>query len=91
MGALQSVFTFEPWNRLTAGLMGAMFVARGLDFLSTRIVTPKLEFEANCRTDFQAKQSGIRLRDNTLGGHLELGSVGIKGMIRVVAKYGLPA
>ena len=37
----------EPWNRLTAGLVAAMAFARGLDFLSTWIVTPWLALEAN--------------------------------------------
>ena len=37
----------EPWSGFTAGLVAAMFVARLLDFLSTRIVTPRLELEAN--------------------------------------------
>ena len=44
---LLSGYSLEPWNRLTAGLVAAMFVARLLDFLSTWIVTPKLELEAN--------------------------------------------
>jgi len=39
--------SFEPWNRFTAGLVAAMFVARLLDFLSTWVVTPHLELEAN--------------------------------------------
>lgn len=40
-------FTFEPWSRFTAGLMVLMALARGLDFLSTWIVTPTLQLEAN--------------------------------------------
>ena len=44
---LLSNFSFEPWNRFTAGLIAALFVARGLDFLSTWIVTPTLKLEAN--------------------------------------------
>ena len=42
-----SLWEFEPWNRFTAGLVAAMAVARALDFLSTWIVTPRLELEAN--------------------------------------------
>ena len=42
-----SDYSLEPWNRFTAGLVAAMAVARALDFLSTWIVTPKLELEAN--------------------------------------------
>ena len=44
---LFSDYSLEPWNRFTAGLVAAMAVARLLDFLSTWIVTPKLELEAN--------------------------------------------
>ena len=44
---LFSEFSFEPWNRFTAGLVAGMAVARGLDFLSTWIVTPTLKLEAN--------------------------------------------
>ena len=44
---LLSAYSLEPWNRFTAGLVAAMFLARALDFLSTWIVTPKLELEAN--------------------------------------------
>ncbi len=47
MDELLSLIELEPWNRFTAGLVAAMFVARLLDFLSTWIVTPKLELEAN--------------------------------------------
>ena len=47
MDELLSLFQPEPWNRFTAGLVAAMAVARLLDFLSTWIVTPKLELEAN--------------------------------------------
>ena len=45
--SILSEFSFEPWNRFTAGLIAALFVARGLDFLSTWIVTPTLKLEAN--------------------------------------------
>ncbi len=44
---LLSFIQFEPWSLFTAGLVAAMFVARGLDFLPIWIVTPKLELEAN--------------------------------------------
>ena len=44
---LLSGYSLEPWNRFTAGLVVAMAIARVLDFLSTWIVTPKLELEAN--------------------------------------------
>ena len=47
MEELLSLWQPEPWNRFTAGLVAAMFLARGLDFLSTWIVTPKLELESN--------------------------------------------
>jgi hypothetical protein len=47
MDELLSLWQPEPWSRFTAGLVAAMFVARGLDFLSTWLVTPKLELEAN--------------------------------------------
>ena len=47
MDELLSLFQPEPWNRFTAGLVAAMFVARLLDFLSTWVVTPKLLLEAN--------------------------------------------
>ena len=47
MDELLSLIELEPWNRFTAGLVVAMAVARLLDFLSTWIVTPKLELEAN--------------------------------------------
>ena len=47
MEFLRGLIDLEPWSRFTAGLIAAMFVARGLDFLSTWIVTPKLELEAN--------------------------------------------
>ena len=45
--SILSEFSFEPWNRFTGGLIAALFVARGLDFLSTWIVTPTLKLEAN--------------------------------------------
>ena len=45
--SILSEYSFEPWNRFTAGLIAALFVARGLDFLSTWIVTPTLKLEAN--------------------------------------------
>ena len=44
---LLSHLAFEPWSALTWLLVAAMAVARGLDFLSTWLVTPKLELEAN--------------------------------------------
>ncbi len=44
---LLSFIQFEPWSLFTAGLVAAMFVARGLDFLPTWIVTPTLKLEAN--------------------------------------------
>ena len=44
---LLSGYSLEPWHRFTAGLVAAMFVARLLDFLSTWVVTPRLELEAN--------------------------------------------
>ncbi len=44
---LLSAYSLEPWSRFTAGLIAAMFVARGLDFLSTWLVTPTLALEAN--------------------------------------------
>ena len=47
MDELLSLWQPEPWNRLTAALIAAMFVARGLDFLSTWLVTPTLKLEAN--------------------------------------------
>ena len=47
MDELLSLIELEPWNRFTAGLVAAMFVARLLDFLSTWVVTPRLELEAN--------------------------------------------
>jgi hypothetical protein len=47
MYELLSLIELEPFNRLTATLVIAMFVARGLDFLTTWLVTPKLELEAN--------------------------------------------
>ena len=40
---LLSDYSLEPWNRFTAGLVAAMFVARLLDFLSTWVMTPHLE------------------------------------------------
>ena len=42
MNDLPSLIDPEPWNRFTA----AMAVARGMDLLSTRIVTPRLELVA---------------------------------------------
>ena len=45
--SILSEFSFEPWNRFTLGLIAAIAVARGLDFLSTWIVTPTLALEAN--------------------------------------------
>ena len=47
MRILLSAYSLEPWNGLTAGLIAAMFVARGLDFLSAWLVTPTLALEAN--------------------------------------------
>ena len=47
MDELVSLITLEPWNRFTGGLVAALFVARLLDFLSTWVVTPRLELEAN--------------------------------------------
>jgi len=47
MDALLSVIHPEPWNRLTAGLIVALAAARGLDFVSTWWVTPRLALEAN--------------------------------------------
>ena len=47
MEEILSLWQPEPWNTLTAFLIAAMALARGLDFLSTWIVTPKLELEAN--------------------------------------------
>ena len=44
---LRELIVLEPWNGFTAGLVFAMAVARGLDFLSTWLVTPRLELEAN--------------------------------------------
>ena len=44
---LLSDYSVEPWNRFSAGLVAALFVARLLDFLSTWVVTPRLELEAN--------------------------------------------
>ncbi len=37
----------DPWSLFTAGLVAAMAFSRGMDFLSTWIVTPKLQLEAN--------------------------------------------
>ena len=45
MDDLLSLFQPEPWSPFTAGLIAAMFLARGLDFLSTWIVTSKLVFK----------------------------------------------
>ena len=47
MEFLRELIVLEPWSRFTGGLIAAMAVARGLDFLSTWLVTPKLELEAN--------------------------------------------
>ena len=47
MQDLLSQFDFEPWGPFTAGLIALMALARGLDFLSTWLVTPKLGLEAN--------------------------------------------
>ena len=48
---LLSDYSPEPWNRfragLVAGLVAAMAFSRGLDFLFTWVVTPRLELEAN--------------------------------------------
>jgi hypothetical protein len=38
---LLSLWEPKPWTRFTAGLIAAMFVGRGLDLLSTRLVTPE--------------------------------------------------
>ena len=45
--SILSEFSFEPCNRFTLGLVAAIAVARGLDFLSTWLVTPTLALEAN--------------------------------------------
>ena len=47
MNELLSLIEPEPWGRFTAGLIALMAVARGLDFLSTWLITPKLQLEAN--------------------------------------------
>ncbi len=47
MDELLSLIEPGPWGRFTAGLMAAMSVARGLDFLSTWLITAKLQLEAN--------------------------------------------
>ncbi|MCZ6472249.1 MAG: hypothetical protein O7A08_14695 [SAR324 cluster bacterium] len=47
MEFLRELIVLEPWSGLTAGLIAAMALARGLDFLSTWLVTPRLELEAN--------------------------------------------
>ncbi len=47
MDDLFSLFALEPWSPTTALLVTAMIVARGLDFFSTWLVTPKLELEEN--------------------------------------------
>ncbi|MEE8394462.1 MAG: hypothetical protein V3S29_00290 [bacterium] len=44
---LLAFFRFESADALTAALIAAMLVARGLDFLSTWLVTPRLTLEAN--------------------------------------------
>ncbi len=60
------------WNRFTAGLVAAMALARGLDFLSTWLVIPRLELEANPfmrRAGFirMALAFGLKLRRNSKG------------------------
>lgn len=47
MDELLSLISPEPWSRFTAALIAAMAFSRGMDFLSTWIVTPRLELEAN--------------------------------------------
>lgn len=47
MDDIFSLIELEPWSRLTAGLTALMALARTLDFLSTWLVTPRLELEAN--------------------------------------------
>lgn len=47
MDDLLSQFSLEPWSPFTAGLIAALALSRGLDFLSTWLVTPRLELEAN--------------------------------------------
>ena len=47
MDDLLSLISPEPWGPFTAALIVAMAFSRGMDFLSTWIVTPKLELEAN--------------------------------------------
>ncbi len=47
MEEILSLIQPEPWTRFTVGLIAAMAFARGLDFLSTWIVTPRLALEAN--------------------------------------------
>ena len=47
MDDLRAPITLEARGPLTAGLIAVMAVARGLDFLSTRLVTPELQLEAN--------------------------------------------
>lgn len=47
MNDLLALLTLEPWNRFTAGLIAAVGFARGMDFLSTWLVTPNLALEAN--------------------------------------------
>ncbi|MCH7478303.1 MAG: hypothetical protein IIA14_09390 [SAR324 cluster bacterium] len=47
MDELLSLIQPEPWSRFTAALIASMAFSRGMDFLSTWIVTPKLELEAN--------------------------------------------
>jgi len=47
MEILGELIVLEPWSRFTAGLIAAMAVALSLDLLSTWIVTPRLDLEAN--------------------------------------------
>jgi uncharacterized membrane protein YhdT len=47
MDDLLSLWQPESWSPFTAGLIAAMAFARGLDFLSTWLVTPRLHLEAN--------------------------------------------
>ncbi len=47
MDFLRELIVRSPWSRFTAGLIAAMFVARGLDLLSAWLVTPRLELEAS--------------------------------------------
>ena len=47
MDELLSLIVLEPWSPFTAGLIAALAFARGMEFLSTWIVTPRLALEAN--------------------------------------------